>query len=49
MNERRKVEGIPVKELNHLFGHFVSLWKSNGDEYEPSSLSTFQPERYICV
>ena len=43
VNEHRKVEDIPAKELNRLLSHFfVSLKKKNGEDYEPNSLTAFQ-------
>ena len=43
VNEHRKVENIPAKELNRLLSHFfVSLKKKNGEDYEPNSLTAFQ-------
>ena len=40
VNEHRKVEDIPAKELNRHF--FVSLKKKNGEDYEPNSFTAFQ-------
>ena len=43
VNEHRKVEDIPAKELNRLLSHFiVSLKKKNGEDYEPNSMTAFQ-------
>ena len=40
---RRKIEALPVEELNtYLAYFFMTVHKQNGDEYEPSSLSSMQ-------
>ena len=43
MKETRNLEDILPCELNHFVGiFFVSVRKGNGEEYEPSSLTSFQ-------
>ena len=42
VEEHRKVEEIPHKELNQILAKFVlGVRKKNGDEYEPSSVRAF--------
>ena len=42
-NEERKIEVIPVEKLDtYLSDFFMTVCKQNGDEYEPSSLSSMQ-------
>ena len=43
INETRKIEAIPAKELNILVSKFVmNVRKTNDRVYEPSSLSDFE-------
>ena len=46
----KQIEYLPKAELNHLLcKFFMNVRKTNGDEYEPSSLSIFQRslQRYL--
>ncbi|KAK3729210.1 hypothetical protein QZH41_002772 [Actinostola sp. cb2023] len=48
--EERKMEDIPLEELNKLFcKFFISVRKQDGGEYEPGTLSGFQRsfQRYL--
>ena len=48
--DNRKVENIPPQELDDILSlFFVSVRKTNGTEYEPSSLKSFQSsfQRYL--
>ena len=39
----KQIEYLPKAELDHLLcKFFINVRKANGDEYEPSSLSSFQ-------
>jgi hypothetical protein len=39
----KQIEYLPIAELYHLLCEFfINVRKGNGDEYEPSSLSSFQ-------
>ena len=39
----KQIEYLPKAELDHLLcKFFINVHKANGDEYEPSSLSSFQ-------
>jgi hypothetical protein len=38
-NEKREIHNIPAKELNNLLSQFfISARKSDGEDYEPSTL-----------
>ena len=46
----KQIEYLPKAELDHLLcNFFMNVRKANGDEYEPSSLSSFQRslQRYL--
>ena len=46
----KQIEYLPKEELDHLLcKFFINVRKTNGDEYEPSSLSSFQRslQRYL--
>jgi len=43
VGEARKIEEIPIQELDRLLGHFFKdVKKQDGQEYEPDSLTSFQ-------
>ena len=42
VGETRKIEEIPIRELDRLLGHFKDVKKQDGLEYEPDSLTSFQ-------
>ena len=43
VGETRKMEKIPIEELDRLLGHFFKdVKKQDGQEYEPDSLTSFQ-------
>ena len=46
----KQIEYLPEAELDHLLCKcFINVRKANGDEYQPSSLSSFQRsiQRYL--
>jgi hypothetical protein len=48
--ENREIQNIPPEELNELLSQFVySVRKSDGTEYEPSSLRILQQCHYQLV
>ena len=42
--KNEKIESLPASELDHLLSNFfLNARKKNGEEYEPATVSSFQP------